>query len=1307
MYLKNIARTLTACIFLMTASIGMAQPRFYGAGQLTSSLITSSIQDSKGYIWIGTEYGLSRFDGIDITEYFSNYREGSLINNSIRDIYCDRSGRVWIGTIIGMQSYDPDTDSFRTVSFEGLSYIPNVSQIVQLESGKIWVIVSRLGIYEIDEVNMTASPVNYLKELCGTDHFNTIHEDKHQRVWLGTDEDGVFCLDKNHRAVTPYRITSRPQETTDRIAETANGVITVATEGTIAMFDEVRQQFVPVRQNPQSFLAVKDFMVTSGGEFLIATANSGLWKYDERTQRIIRKDTPSSHKVNLMKANIVSLMEDKEGNLWCGCFQRGMLMIPPANANGPFRFWDMASVEAASHRIDYGATTSLLKDSKRRIWCGTQDGTLFLLDEDGGLLKRFLLEDSAECIFEDSRGNIWIGKGNFGMSRLNPETGNQTYIPEVANFFVKSIAEHKGILYIGTLGNGIWKYELDTKACYKLTANDPENYRLLRNSYVNCLTIDSKERMWVGHFLGASCYDLNTGRFLEFSTDRLLNISVGCTIKESSDGTIWIGTNNGIFRWSDESKGYTRYNVADGLSSSMICGIVEGSDGNIWCSSFRGINQINPVDGTITSFNANSGNEHQEFTQGVYCTDGTDIYFGNSNGITSFAPPVRNSAMTRNIYLTTLSIGSQKANISDYKKDDSWLRLQYSQNTITLGFTTFAIQNAESIRFRYRFVDIDKEWYMTEYGANKITYNHLPAGRHTLEICTEENSEASPVHTWTIEIGRPWYRQWWAYIIYIAALTTIMILTETTIRRHRREEASQRKLRYYVNVAHEIRSPMVMVLNPIEKLLKTEENPERRHALNTMKRNSTRVIRLMNDFLDIRKLDKGQMMLQCRDVNITETIMETLENFAYEAEKRNISINFESTLDRMTVHVDPVHIDTIVFNLVSNGLKYTPDGGEITVSLRMGKQYGNIEISVSDTGPGIDEKEIGRIFNRFYQTSAQQFTDTRGFGIGLNLCQMLAELHNGNIVAENRQDRSGTVFTLTIPTVATSMENGMDGGEIRSASISVSDSADRTRKKVRVKNTERILIIEDDEETRLYLEEMLSPSYKIMTARDGDSGLQRALTELPDLVLSDIVMPGMNGLQIVKRIKNNPNTTHIPVIILTSNTGMSDRIEGLELGADAYIVKPFDMDELLTTIDNILKNRQRIRGKYSGAHQEDKIKPIEIKGNSDKLMERIMKVINDNLDSPDLRVEMLSEEVGLSRAQLHRRIKEITGISTGEFIRNIRLKKAAELLAENKVNISQVAYMVGFSSQTHFSTAFRKFYGISPTEYINRENIQQ
>ena len=265
---------------------------------------------------------------------------------------------------------------------------------------------------------------------------------------------------------------------------------------------------------------------------------------------------------------------------------------------------------------------------------------------------------------------------------------------------------------------------------------------------------------------------------------------------------------------------------------------------------------------------------------------------------------------------------------------------------------------------------------------------------------------------------------------------------------------------------------------------------------------------------------------------------------------------------------------------------------------------------------------------------------------------------------------------MTLPTITDTHVSGEAGTN----SVNVTEYQERIKqKKARVKNAERILIIEDDEETRLYLEEMLSPSYKIMSARDGNSGLQRALTELPDLVLTDIVMPGTNGLQILKRIKNNSNTTHIPVILLTSNTSMDDRLEGLENGADGYIVKPFNIEELFTTIDNILKNRQRIRGKFSGAHQEHNIKPIEVKGNSDKLMEKIMVVINDNLDNPDLRVEMLSEEVGLSRAQLHRRMKEITGISTGEFIRNIRLKKAAELLAEKKVNISQVAYMVGFS----------------------------
>ena len=1299
---RPIKALFLAIMLSVSTTVNATEAKLYGSGQLTSSLISATVQDQDGYIWIGTVYGLSKLDGTEMTEYFQDQEEDTLLDNFISSIYCDRDNRIWVGTITGMQMYCPETDSFRSVSFEGLSFVPNVTQIIQLKSGRIWLTVSRLGVYELDCESMTAKPVDYLKELCGTDHVNCLYEDKHERVWLGTDEDGVFCLDKSHRSVTQYMLTNDSEEHTEKIAENANGVIIIAAEGKVGMFDEVRKQIIPLKQPANSYLMTKDMLLTSDGEFLIATANSGLWKIDEDTQSVIVKDIAFPVEINPTKANIVSLMEDREGNLWCGCFQRGMVMIPSPDSEDSFNFLKLSTLEGNNTSIDHGSTSSLLKDSDGRIWCGAQDGTLFVINEDGSIHRKYTLEHTAQCLFEDSNGDIWIGYENFGMSRLNLKTGKVTYVPELSHFFVKTITEHKRrTLYIGTLGNGIWEYDLRNGECMKLPTYDPENYSLLRNSYINTLYIDSRNRMWVGHFLGAACYDLTTERFLEISNDDMLNSSVGYAITETEDGSIWIGTNNGIFRWSDIDRTYTRIDDGNGLSSNMICGIVEGYDGDLWCSTFRGINRINMKDGSITCFGTSSGAASQEFIQGIFCTDGKTIYFGDGYGITRFTTPMKSDSKVRTASLTSLHIGNERVNLNEFIKSGKALGLKYNQNTFTLGFSTMSFKNVENIRFCYRLDGLDDNWYITPYGTNTVTYNHLPAGRYTLEICTEENSDYSPTQRWSIVIGKPWYSQWWAFIIYVAVLCVIASMTETSIRRHRREVGNQKKLRYYVNVAHEIRSPMVMILNPIEKLLKDEEDPDKLHTLNTIKRNSTRVIRLMNDFLDIRKLDKGLMVPEYRDVNLVENIQDTLSNFSYEAEKRNIDLVFEYTLEKMIFNVDPVHVDTIIFNLVSNALKYTPDGGEIKVNLRMSTQYGSIEITVSDTGPGIDEKEIGLVFNRFYHTSAKQFTDPRGFGIGLNLCQMLAELHNGSIIAQNRLDRSGTVFTLTLPTITDTHVSGEAGTN----SVNVTEYQERIKqKKARVKNAERILIIEDDEETRLYLEEMLSPSYKIMSARDGDSGLQRALTELPDLVLTDIVMPGTNGLQILKRIKNNSNTTHIPVILLTSNTSMDDRLKGLENGADGYIVKPFNIEELFTTIDNILKNRQRIRGKFSGAHQEHNIKPIEVKGNSDKLMEKIMVVINDNLDNPDLRVEILSKEVGLSRAQLHRRMKEITGISTGEFIRNIRLKKAAELLAEKKVNISQVAYMVGFSSQTHFSTAFRKFYGISPTEYINKDS---
>ena len=969
---KGLIAFLCTSLTFVSFPAESSQRMSLDANELTSSLITSSAQDSIGYIWIGTEYGLNKYDGIELTGYYKedSYKE-SLLDNSISAIYCDTEGRLWIGMSSGLQMYDHNSDSFKTVAFESDRNRLNVIDIIQSVSGRIWVNIYREGVFEVDPDTMTAKPMTQIIRSCGTSIISHIFIDKNKRVWIGSEDKGIFCMDPENGKVIRYSLDGTSSNNIEHIGENTDGTIIAANDGCIWTLDENSGKFKRMIQPAGTNLYIRDIVLRKNGELIAAAEHQGLWSIDVLNNKI--------EQINYEKANIVNILEDREGNLWCGCRHKGFMTI----------------------------------------------------------------SDTTETL---------------------------------------------------------------------------------------------------------------------------------------------------------------------------------------------SLNGIEPVL--------------------------TNIYFGN-----------------------------RAVKINDLIDNRGRIKLKSENNSLRMTFSTMSMRYPEKISFRYRMSGLEKDWKRTRAGDNWIEYNMLPAGRYTMEVCAEGNDEVSAVWQKKIVVKKSWYYSIPINILYICILCGISILIFREIRRRRREETDERKFYYYANMAHEIRSPMVMIMNPIERLIKSENNPETIHILKIMKRNSQRVLRLMNHFLDSRKLDNGDMTLNIKETDLVGLIKDTLETFAYEAGKREISINFEYPYEKMIFKVDPDHMDTIVFNLVSNAITHTPDNGEVKVTLSMSQEYGNIEISIADTGAGIDEKEINKKFKT-----------------GLNLCQELVKLHNGTIWAENRSDKSGAIFTFSIPNLSGEEFTGIkpDGENIR-ISITESDLRYKPEKKVRVRNQERILIIEDDEETSHYLIEVLSLSYKITTARDGESGLKIALSETPDLIISETKLPGISGLQMIKRIKNNPNTTHIPIILISSTTDINEEMEGLEYGADIYMTKPFNTTILESRIDNLLKNRQRVKGKYSGAHQEDKIKTIEVTSNSDKLMERIMTVINEHLDNPDLNVEMLSSEVGLSRAQLHRKMKEMTGISTGEFIRNIRLKKAAELLAEKKINISQIAYIVGFSSQTHFSTAFRKFYGISPTEYIKNQ----
>ena len=578
---------------------------------------------------------------------------------------------------------------------------------------------------------------------------------------------------------------------------------------------------------------------------------------------------------------------------------------------------------------------------------------------------------------------------------------------------------------------------------------------------------------------------------------------------------------------------------------------------------------------------------------------------------------------------------------------------------------------------------------------------------------------------------------WWAYCIYVFLIGLLVLGIVNYIlsrMRHRREimkrehaeQLNEAKLQFFINISHEIRTPMTLIINPLEKLLAEKKGGEVQKTYLMIYRNAQRILRLINQLMDIRKLDKGQMFMKFRETDMVGFIDDVMLTFDYMARKKKIHFSFEHAMPQLKVWVDMNNFDKILMNIFSNAFKYTPEQGEITVSLSTGrdaarrdplKEY--FEITVTDSGIGLDREKIERIFERFYQIDNDVTKSNFGTGIGLHLSRSLVELHHGIILAENREDAPGSRFVIRIPLGSahlrtdeledvealitphavlvkpekTDLEEVFEEGE--------GEEDEESKKTGKAKNRMRILIVEDEEEILSYLKEELEGDYRIMTRKNGREAYDTILADTPDLVISDIMMPEMDGLSLCRKIKQNTNVNHVPVILLTAKSKPEDTMEGMATGADAYMVKPFNTELLKSTIANLLANRKLLKSKFSGAQQqEDKVQKLSMKSADEILMSKIMKVINENLSNPDLNVEMLAANVGLSRVHVHRKLKELTNLSARDFIKNIRLQQAAALLKEKKLTVSEVAYATGYTNLSHFSSSFKEVHGMSPKEYM-------
>lgn len=930
-------------------------------------------------------------------------------------------------------------------------------------------------------------------------------------------------------------------------------------------------------------------------------------------------------------------------------------------------------------------------------WCSVQNNGIFGFDAQGRLVAHPSSPEGTYIIYRDGMGQYWVGT-NTGLFAYNPITGESQQKSSFESGFINTITDDgNGHIFYSVYSKGFYSYDTKSGELKHFSFFDPDGPRgRLHNDWVTRLKFDSRGKLWICTASGINCYDPVEDHFHPYGWDVILDYNAIETVYETRDHRILFGTYTGLYIYDPQHKTAKPFPGAQVLNNKIVGGIAEDESGDIWVSSTMGLWQYKHADSQFVGYVYGNGLASREYVSGVSMrTPDGRIWFGFSDGITSFNPVdlKRMSNDVGQVLLTGIYVGGRAL---PGKKHFS---LDFIDNTFSMEFSSLNYANAENVIYEYR-LNGSQEWSQTEAGRNVVSFTHLQPGSYILEVRAYDNGSYTEPEVYHIIIKAPWYRSSWAYLIYIMAAMMVIGSLMWTYFRRRRQELEEEKMKFLINATHDIRSPLTLIMSPLHKLLKRDFDSETKNDLKTIEHNAQRVQNLVNQILDIRKLDKQQMNLQCQETDMVQYVGNLLKSYEYTAKERAITFRYSPEIDKLNVWFDRKAIDKVVDNLLSNAFKYTYDSGEIEVRVSS-EANENAVLQVIDNGMGI-KGDPRKLFDRFYQGSSSRSMHIEGTGIGLNLCKMMVEMHHGTIEAANRNNDQGSIFTVRLP---------LGNEHLKKEELLMPEEKEKVAR-VKSQSNYRVMIVDDDEEIGNYISQELGGYYHITPVTSGREALRLLLGAEPDkqfdLVVSDVMMPEMDGFTLLRLIKTNMNINHTPVVMLTSKAAVANRLEGLEKGADAFLAKPFDMEELHMVINNLIRKNLRLKGKYSGTQQQkDKVEEKQVKGNDELLMERIMRVINDHLDDSDFNVDALTKEVGISRAQLHRKMKEMTGLPVSEFIRNIRLEQAVRLLEEQKINVTQVAYSVGFSNLAHFSTVFRKQFGVSPTEYVEQKVLKK
>ena len=1300
---------------------------------LSNTCIRCIYEDSNQNVWIATNNGLNRWDGVKMNVYRHEDKATTpLLHNSVTSILEYDKNHILIGSGMGLQMYDYTTDSFSDVPIinaNGDTIPARIPQLCKLSNGSIDVCTSGFGNFCIEGEDIAAKQTDaYTPE----GHLiSQIVEDAHQRIWVLTERDGIYTKDKGQF----HQIEGT--EGVIAIVEGNKGIYAAKTNGDFIKIHNLKTEIIPTN----SFIS--NISSNKKGQVFICTDGNGLLVYDESEDEILHNMTQTTD-FNLASSNVKDAMLDHEGNLWIGVYWKGVIVQPAAASS--FNYIGRRS--AIRNTIGTNCTTAISNSQNGWIWVATDHQGLYKISPDGTQSIHYEPSDisgvpsTITAIHEDEFGTLWLGSSIGKLSKVDNVTNTQSLKCVDSKLGVEriySIAEDSNqTLWIATMGFGIYSYNLVTKELnhYSGLLNGEEQYpfSLISNIWVNTLAVD-ENMLYVGTSDGMEIFSIEDGKLKKLG--RYFTKCAVNTIKFAGS-TIWVGTSIGLIRAEISYDGKLHdskyYDQASGISNNMVNAIelaysANSETYNVWLSTDNGLCCFNPTNETFTNYYKSDGLQGNEFSRGVSIASDANLYFGGINGLTYFnATEIGSTFISGNPTLRIIDIFIQGKAARAYDKSGSYtmftdwisetdrIDLCHEDNSFVIELSTMSLAYHH---LQYQFRINEDEWTNAPEDQSRISFNNLSPGTYhiSFRLLDERNNEnietANSNLTITIVIHPAWYASWWAWLIYILiAISLILyfwkqykerITSKKLLETHRQSQMlSEMRTKFFMDISHEIRTPMTLILGPLQKLMGIVRNEDSGIDLKTIpvfeknlaliQQNADRIMTLINQLMDVRKIEKGQFPLHYNRIELVGFLQNLYNLFSANAKDRNITFEFNHDDPHLFACVDPQNLDKIVMNLLSNAFKFTPKDGHITLSLSSSilinhdSEEPSIIISVTDNGIGIPDEQKKHVFDRFFSSSS-------GTGIGLNLSYMLAHLHEGELSVSDNPEGQGTRFVLEIPQALYLYE-----GPATKATEEVGEE---------IKGTE-LVIAEDDESIREYICDELSRTFIIIHQfGNGQEAWNYLIANAPkvSLVVSDIMMPIMDGTTLCRKIKQNFNTNHIPVILLTAKVSDQEQIEGLTAGADEYVTKPFSIDVLTSRISNLLRSRSLLQSKYQNLAQEkSKIDQVELTSPDEQLMQRVMKVINANLANPDLSIEMIADQVGVSRVHFHRRLKNITNLTPRDFLKGIRLRQAAKLLQEKHFDITAVSEATGFKSVSSFSTTFKQAYGVSPTEFRSQEH---